>query len=106
MKYYSTNDHSHFVSLEDAVLKGFADDQGLYMPEIIPQLPQAFVSNLKVMSLPEMSYAVANYALRGDVEAEVLHNIVFDTLNFDIPLVEVAPQRFSLELFHGPNNGL
>lgn len=105
MKYYSTNGHSHLVSLEDAVLKGFADDQGLYMPEIIPQLPQAFVSNLKVMSLPEMSYAVANYALRGDVEAEVLHNIVFDTLNFDIPLVEVAPQRFSLELFHGPTMG-
>ena len=75
MRYYSTNDQTHQATLEEAVLKGRADDGGLYLPEHIPVLPQAFVSNLQAMSLQEMSYAVANYALQGDVEASVLHNI-------------------------------
>lgn len=102
MRYYSTNDQTHQATLEEAVLKGRADDGGLYLPEHIPVLPQAFVSNLQAMSLQEMSYAVANYALQGDVEASVLHNIVYDSLNFPIPLVYVGGNRFALELFHGP----
>ena len=105
MKYYSTNDRNNIVSLEEAVLKGLADDKGLYMPERIPKLPHAFLSNLKVMSLPEMSYAVANYALQGDVDAEVLHDIVYNSINFDIPLAHVVGNRFALELFHGPTMG-
>lgn len=46
MRYYSTNDQTHQATLEEAVLKGRADDGGLYLPEHIPVLPQAFVSNL------------------------------------------------------------
>lgn len=36
------------------------------------------------------------------MEAGKLKEIVDETLNFDIPLVQVADNRYSLELFHGP----
>lgn len=51
MKYYSTNKNSESVSLRDAVIKGLAPDKGLYMPEVIKQLPPAFFHNMKEMSL-------------------------------------------------------
>ena len=37
-----------------------------------------------------------------DVEESVLRRIVYEALNFDFPIVEVAPKLYSLELFHGP----
>lgn len=37
-----------------------------------------------------------------DVPADVLRQIVCDTLNFDVPLVRVTEDVYSLELFHGP----
>jgi len=36
------------------------------------------------------------------VPADVLKNIVYDALNFDVPLVAVSENIYSLELFHGP----
>jgi threonine synthase len=50
MKFYSTNDQNHFVSLEEAVIKGLAPDQGLYMPENIPRLPVSFFENISQLS--------------------------------------------------------
>ncbi len=102
MRYYSTNDQTLQATLEEAVLKGYADDGGLFLPDHIPVLPQAFVSNLHAMTLQEMSYAIADYAWQGDIDASVLHDIVMETLNFPIPLTYVGGNRFSLELYHGP----
>ena len=41
-------------------------------------------------------------SLARDVDAESLKKIVYDTLAFDCPVVEVEPNIYSLELFHGP----
>ena len=54
------------------------------------------------MSLQEISFIVAEAFFGEDVEADVLKNIVYDTLSFDIPLVPVHDSIYSLELFHGP----
>ena len=54
------------------------------------------------MSLQEMSFAVAYMLFGDDIDSDDLKHIVSDTLNFDIPLVKVDDQRYSLELFHGP----
>lgn len=102
MKYYSTNHRSATVSLADAVTKGMAPDGGLYLPECIHRLPNAFIRNMTAMSLQEMGYAIANFALGGDVDSSVLHDIVYETLNFPIPLHQVDDNRYTLELFHGP----
>lgn len=102
MKYYSTTDCNVTATLEQAVIRGLAPDHGLFMPEQLPVLPSAFVRNMASMSLGEISYAVANYALQGDVEAEVLKRIVSDTFCYDMPLCHLADNRYVLELFHGP----
>ena len=91
MNYFSTNDKTLSQTLEYAVYHGFADDGGLFMPDNIPTLPQAFIKNMGGMTLQDISYAVANYALQGDIEAGVLHDIVYDTLNFNIPLTYILP---------------
>ena len=102
MKYYSTNGSAPAVSLKDAVIKGLAPDKGLYMPERIPELPEAFFRNIGGLSLQEMSFVVADSLFGEDVEADVLKKIVYDTLSFDIPLHKVDGKRYSLELYHGP----
>ena len=102
MKYYSTNNNTPKVGLGEAVVKGLAADRGLFMPERIGKMPRAFFSNIGSMSLPEISFAVAYMLFGEDVDSDALKKIVTETLNFDIPLVKVAQNRYSLELFHGP----
>lgn len=46
MKYYSTNNRDRKVSLREAVIQGLAPDNGLYMPEYIPVLPDFFINAL------------------------------------------------------------
>ena len=102
MKYYSTNRKAPEVSLQEAVVRGLAPDKGLYMPERIKNLPQEFFERMPEMSLQEMAYQVADAFFGEDVPAEKLRQIVYDTLSFEIPLVKVTEQIYSLELFHGP----
>ena len=102
MKYYSTNGKAPLATLEKAVVKGLAEDRGLYMPERIKPLPQAFFDDIQDMSLQEIAYQVADSFFGEDVDAESLRRIVYDTLSFDIPLVKVEEPIYSLELFHGP----
>ena len=102
MLYHSSNDHQHTATLQQAVTKGLAPDGGLYMPDSLPRLPKAFLRNMSGMTLQEMAYAIASYALQEDVPADVLHNIVFDAFDFDIPLVKTPGGHYVLELFHGP----
>jgi threonine synthase len=102
MKYYSTSHSAPIASLKEAVTKGLAADKGLFMPESIKRLPEEFFANIDKMTLPEMAYEVASAFFGEDVEPATLKQIVSDTLSFDIPLVKVTDNIYSLELFHGP----
>lgn len=102
MRYYSTNKIAPSVGLNDAVIDGLAPDRGLYMPNKIPRLSIEFFENIQSMNLQEISFAVADALFGEDVDAEVLKQIVYETVNFDIPLVKVKDNIYSLELFHGP----
>ncbi len=102
MKYYSTNGQASFATLQDAVVKGLASDKGLYMPERIKLLPQAFYDHIEDLSFQEIAYRVADAFFGEDVPSETLKQIVYDTLSFDVPVVKVKDNIYSLELFHGP----
>lgn len=102
MKYYSTNGQAPAASLQEAVVKGLAGDKGLYMPEKIGRLPDAFIREMKNKSFREIAAGVAQAYFGEDVEAETLERIVYDTLAFDAPVVPVSERIYSLELFHGP----
>ena len=102
MKYYSTNKQAPIASLEKAVVKGLAEDKGLYMPENIKKLPAEFFENIDKMSFQEIACTVAEAFFGEDVEKAALDKIVCDTLSFDCPVVPVAENIYTLELFHGP----
>ena len=102
MKYYSTNGNAPIADLHKAVVKGLAEDRGLYMPETIKKLPGQFFEDIDKLSFQEIAYTVANAFFGEDVDPDALHDIVYDTLSFDCPVVEVKPNIYTLELFHGP----
>jgi threonine synthase len=102
MKYYSTNKNTPEVSLKEAVVKGLAPDNGLYMPERIEKFEPSFFQNIQNLTFQEIAFEVAKKFFGEDIPEEKLKEIVFDTLNFDCPVVQVTDSIYSLELFHGP----
>ena len=102
MKFYSTNGNAPVADLEKAVVKGLAEDKGLYMPESIKTLPQSFFDSIQDKSFQEIAYVVADAFFGEDIDAESLRGIVYDTLSFDCPVKKVTDSIYSLELFHGP----
>ena len=102
MKYYSTNGKAPIADLHKAVVKGLAEDRGLYMPERIKQLPKEFFDTIETKSFLEIANTVADAFFGEDVDAASLKQIVYDTLSFDCPVEKVTDNIYSLELFHGP----
>ena len=102
MKYYSTNGTAPIADLHKAVVKGLAEDRGLYMPEKIKTLPQVFFDDIEKLSFQDIAYNVASAFFGEDVDLDALKDIVYDTLSFDCPVVQVKENIYTLELFHGP----
>lgn len=102
MHYYSTNRQAPLASLQTAVVDGLAVDRGLYMPERIPVLPASFFETIDQLDFQAIAHQVAAAFFGDDVEAATLKELVYDTLTFDTPVVNVTGQTYSLELFHGP----
>ncbi|MFN3999593.1 threonine synthase [Algoriphagus sp.] len=102
MQYFSTNNPNYKVSLSEAVIKGLAPDNGLYMPERIPVLSEELLQKLPGMSFQEIGYAVISALFSEDLSESQIRELVDHTLTFDAPLMKVEEDIFSLELFHGP----
>ena len=102
MKYFSTNKTVPSVSLMEAVTKGLASDNGLFMPERIEEFHPEFFRRIHKLSFQEISFEVAKKFFGEDIPENILKEIVEDTLNFDCPIVKVSDSLYSLELFHGP----
>jgi len=102
MKFYSTNNKNLKVDLREAVIRGLAPDNGLFMPEQIPMLPANFFLELPQMSFKQIGLEVVKNLLGKDVEESVLEKMIDHTLQFEAPVVKVEDDVFALELFHGP----
>ena len=102
MKYYSTNGKAPIADLQKAVVKGLAEDRGLYMPERIEKLPKAFFDNIQDMTFQDIAYNVASNFFGEDIDEDALQEIVYDTLQFDCPVAKITDDIYTLELFHGP----
>lgn len=103
MKFYSTEKNSPNVGLREAVLKGLASDRGLFMPTQIPLLTDDFLTALRGRSFQEVSFEVARSLLASEIDDGVLKKMIDSALDFEVPLVEVELDVYSLELFHGPS---
>lgn len=105
MQYKSTRNNQYLVSASEAIIKGLADDGGLFVPTSFPTF------NLDWNELKEFSYQeMATFVLRAfldDFSAEQVQACVEAAYDdkFDdpaiAPLVEVGGKHY-LELFHGP----
>jgi len=102
MQYYSTNHQAPLANLEKAVVKGLAEDRGLYMPQEIHRLPGAFFADMPKMRFQNIAYNVASGFFGEDIDLDGLQDLVYDTLSFDCPVVKVKENIYALELFHGP----
>ncbi|MBS1935888.1 MAG: threonine synthase, partial [Bacteroidetes bacterium] len=102
MRYYSLNQQSPKVSFKEATIQGQAPDKGLYFPEEIPVLPEAFFEKINQYSKEEIAYKVIAPYVGNTIPENELKRIVSETINFDFPLVKINEQVSSLELFHGP----
>ncbi len=103
MLLYSTKNINNQASLQEAVMKGLPDDNGLYMPEHIPQLDAEFIQNLANYSFLDIAQKVCT-TLFGDTIPEAdLRIILENSMNFPAPIVKLDDQKYILELFHGPS---
>jgi threonine synthase len=102
MRLYSTNDKKNSCSLKEAVVKGLASDNGLFMPESIPRLPGDFFRVMKKLSFADISYAIAANLFQKEIPELELKKIVEKAIDFDAPLTALTDKIFSLELYHGP----
>lgn len=102
MKYHSTNNPGHRVDLKEAILRSLPPDNGLYMPDVLPVLGDEFWSKWRDLSFPEIGFSVAEAFFGEDIPADDIRKIVDATLEFDAPVVTLAPGDHILELFHGP----
>jgi threonine synthase len=107
MRYISTRGNAPVLSFEQAMLTGLARDGGLYLPETIPTLTHAQISQMRGQSYEQVAFTVMRPFI-GDTftDTEFREIIARAYENFGhaarAPLVQLAPNHFLLELFHGP----
>ncbi len=102
MLYYSLNKTAPIEDFKTATIAGQAPDKGLYFPQSIPQVSQKMLDDIENYSNAAIAYDVIKPFVGDVIPEDVLKNIVEETVNFNIPLVQLSDSIYSLELFHGP----
>ena len=100
----STRGDKNYVTASQAIVKGIAEDGGLYVPETMPKMDFP-LEKITDMDYRELAYEVLKLVLTDYTEEELKHciNSAYDK-KFDTeliaPLVSAGENNF-LELFHG-----
>ena len=107
MRYISTRGAAPVLNFGEAMMTGLARDGGLYVPEVVPQMTHAEIAALAGLPYEEIAYRVMRPFIGdtfGDVEFKVLLSNAYKGFGHAAraPLVQLGPNHFLLELFHGP----
>jgi len=104
MRWVSSRGASPAVPFIDALFAGTAPDGGLYMPERLDPLSADQLAAVRAAAgdIVEIGTIVGSHLLRDEISVTDMRALVRDALDFPIPLVPVAANVWSLELFHGP----
>ena len=102
MKYHSLHKKATETNFKNAVIKGLAEDKGLYFPNDVKRLPTAFINNIKQLSNQEIAFTAIRQFVGDEIPKAELQRIIDETLSFDFPLVAIEENIKTLELFHGP----
>lgn len=107
MRYISTRGAAPVLNFGEAMMTGLARDGGLYVPETVPTMTHSEIAALAGLPYEEIAYRVMRPYIGdifGDVEFKVLLSNAYKGFGHTAraPLVQLGPNHFLLELFHGP----
>jgi threonine synthase len=102
VKFRSTRG-DNFVTFDEALVQGIADDGGLYLPESLPSFSMDDFAGSR--SIAEVARTLLHPFLEESSLASALDEIIAETFNFPIPVTPLPVDEGSdglLELYHGP----
>ncbi|MFT6286022.1 MAG: threonine synthase [Halieaceae bacterium] len=107
MKYISTRGDAPALNFEQVLLTGLAADGGLYVPESLPQFSPEDIAEMAGMDYPQLAQRIISPFVDDCIPADDLKVMLEDTYaefrhNAVAPMVQIAPNQWVLELFHGP----
>ncbi len=107
MRYISTRGKAPELSFEEAMLTGLARDGGLYVPATVPVMSKGDIAALAGLPYEEIAFRVMRPFVEGSFTDQEFADIIaraYDGFGHDAraPLVQLGPNHFLLELFHGP----
>ena len=107
MRYISTRGAAPALDFADAMLTGLARDGGLYVPESWPRFSADEIAALAGLDYAEVAYRVTRPFIGAALDAATYRAMVEQTYRVFThgavaPLVELAPNHWLMELFHGP----
>ena len=107
MKYISTRGDAPALNFEQVLLTGLAADGGLYVPETLPRFSAEDIAEMAGMDYPQLAQRIITPFVDECIPADDLKAILEETYaefrhNAVAPMVQIAPNQWVLELFHGP----
>ncbi|GHE01960.1 threonine synthase [Allgaiera indica] len=107
MRYVSTRGTAPVLNFEEAMLTGLARDGGLYVPEMVPQMPAEEIAALAGLRYEDAALRIMRPYLGDSFSDADLTGIIARAYQgfghaARAPLVQLGPNHFLLELFHGP----
>ena len=107
MRYVSTRGEAPALGFCDVLLTGLAKDGGLYVPDQWPHFSPNDIKAMRGLSYSELATRLLTPFLGGEIAPAVFERIVRETYatfrhEAVCPLIQTGPDRFVLELFHGP----
>ncbi|MEH6568429.1 MAG: threonine synthase [Halioglobus sp.] len=107
MKYISTRGRAPALNFEEVLLTGLASDGGLYIPESLPTFTALEIAEMAALDYPSLAEKIIAPFVADSIPAQDLREIIQETYrefrhDAVAPMVQLAPNQWVLELFHGP----
>jgi threonine synthase len=107
MRYISTRGTAPELTFGEAMMTGLARDGGLYVPETVPTLSADEIAALAGLPYEEIAFRVMSPFMGGFFAEDEFRGLIARAYaGFGhaarAPLVQLGPNHFLLELFHGP----
>ncbi|MBQ6794859.1 MAG: threonine synthase [Clostridia bacterium] len=107
MNYKSTRDSLVCVKSSEAIVKGLSHEGGLFLPESIPSVDEAFVASLAPLSYQERAKKVLSLFLTDFTKEEIeycVNGAYGDNFSSEkiAPVTKLDEKKHILELWHGP----
>ena len=102
MKFVCTLNPQIKGDLKECLMNTIPLPNSLWFPEIEKPLSPDFFKNIDKMDFHSIALEVLNNILGDDIPKSELEKIIKESLNFDMPLIEINNNISILELFHGP----